>query len=245
MAGALSTSLALSAVTTLSSPVAASGGGDGCNPAISQPWRNVNDYPHTRVTGWYTGELSGNETGGSEVSLLNYSPWVFQVPGLTDASVSAAWTMIDVELFPSETFAQDGWLEYPNGNRHNFWEYGVEGDYTFDDNLSPSPINNYTEYKTLYNPSTGNITFDIGSSQTVVFGGFTPNEAQQGTETKDLHDQLAGGYDNPEIFGSAEAYWDGGWHPMNGTLHNAYSSAYGVGKVDNQLMTTWDRACEY
>jgi len=215
--------------------VPAAGGGDGCNPG------RANDYPDsTLFDGWSSDP--GGTVGGVYSDIYDYSPWVHYIS--STASAVVGWVMVD-NTNSFYDWSQVGWLEYPLGARYTF-------DQTFNGSGTPrtmmfasKPINTYHYYTVLYNNPSGYFSFQVDGSQidkTRI--DFTPNEGENYGEAKSTADQMAGGYNNPEVFKDTHVYYSGGWHAFNG-IPNATKNYYWYSELSGYTLEIWDGACAH
>jgi hypothetical protein len=234
------------------STIPASGSGDGCT---SQP-RSPSNYPYNYWDGW---KYNLNQIiGGAFANIWNYSPWVYP----TNGDFASAWSLLtyDHGYGGDDGYAQVGWIEYKNGERHTFEEAHDSGGgiwYVTSD-FPTYAVNTYTYYDTLYNSTTGVISFRVNGTNgahTWVSQTWIPGEAQVSAESADWATQMPGGYSSSyyheDLFDSE--YYLGGWKhfPSNAPIFTAgkngedESSQFGHTTPTSNNLSVWDKKCYY
>jgi hypothetical protein len=214
-------------------------------------------------------DAGANDVEAVEANILWYSPWVdYHVArdgNQEYKSAVSAWVMLNAIDTPLNTdYLQDGWLEYPYGDRHDFIEWaGPSGKANHYDFGPWSGINSYVTYRTEYNPSDNKLRFYMSDwnngnaaklTLTTAQTGFIPNRAQVSGETHSSADQMAGGVSFPENFwwpeiATARQY---NYHLSDtlGDFKDDWPGVYGKYPGDGQsnlyginYFSIWDGAC--
>lgn len=141
-------------------------------------------------------------------------------------------------------WAQVGWWEYDEDERHTFgqWIGPNSAVHTmFYD--PPKSVGTYTYYTVLYNPSSGVFTFQVNGNTVDTFtAGFDPKDAQTGSEIKTLASQMPGGYNSHAVYTDNQVYMNGSWQAFNGVT-NYNSTYFGLSQPSTSEIQTWDQAC--
>ena len=194
-----------------------------CNPGrASKPWNAHAD--------WRLYEGS-SQIGGVKTYLLNYSPWVKQ-----DVS---AWPMLDDPV--AGFYAQDGWAEEPNNDRHIFAEWTPDGG-TWDDKYwGADSVGSTSSYDVLYLNHQNAFSFgwDGNEARDDEFASFAPTTGDVAGEIQDMADQMPGDTNQNESFDYTQAWvgqagsGNGGWQDfgpagaytgLDGTPPNWYAT---------------------
>jgi hypothetical protein len=225
--------------------------GEGCNPGRS------NDFETHRWVGWKWGMSNGDKVGGVYSNIWNYSPWVYPVVN----NFSTSWALLTYEhaVNRDADWAQAGWLEFRNGERHTFFQTHAVGQSPLTYFDAPTyPVNTYVYYDTLEDYYPGYISFRVaGVNFEKIPDWFWPTEAQVSGETLSLADQMPGGYHSAgtyeDLFDSSY-YLNFAWH---GFLPGAQifnmnqgggdeSSHFGhTNPASGNNLSIWDKACPY
>lgn len=203
---------ALALIMVLPGSAQAAGGGDGCNP----------NRPNNFLTYYFSGEY-GSAPGtyrGIQAYIDQYSPWVYPVSGATD--FTSQWVMLTNTS--GTQWAQVGWWEGADGNRHTFAQFEDPG-YTFwsDTDYAPFPINEDINYKVTYDPSCtdGDCFRFFSNGQQINHSHYdwAPNMQEDSSEIHTQASQMPGGYDNPSYSSLIEKYYpagSGSWSYVSG-----------------------------
>lgn len=143
------------------------------------------------------------------------------------------------------TYAQVGWIEVPNGNRHTFRE--SSGGFSADYSWAPMTVNTFSNYTVQYNdPSSGWISYYIDSVlRYSEYNPFAPNTGQVAGETHMAADQMPGGTSSKMYFGNVHIYYFGTWHDFAGTGFNDPSNWYGLNGISTTDFQIWDKSCMF
>jgi hypothetical protein len=148
-------------------------------------------------------------------------------------------------------WAQIGWLEAFEDERHTFVQYTTP-EYDPDDPagtletwfFAPEPVGVFSEYRVEY---TGSLfTYWAGSSPVASsLAYFTPNKGAISGEIINLQSQMPGGVNSPEVF-QLSYILTGGWVPFNGTMYvtPGYGGEFGGFKFSSYQAWVWDRRCD-
>lgn len=73
---------------------------------------------------------------------------------------------------------------------------------------------------------------------------FTPNEAENFSETHTLDDQMPGGYNKHETFRNTQVQYSGSWHAYAGSgLVTTGTAHYSTSDGGQYALDIWDGAC--
>jgi len=236
--------IAFAALIVEAAPVAAMGGGDGCNPG-----RTATDYPSHYWDGIFEDDnVFNNRVYAADSPILVYSPWV--QPEGNGGSSATSWAMIEA-YNTCCTYWQAGWYEWAHGNRDDFVEYDGNNDPNayYDEWFQPQSINTYHWYEPQWNPGNASCQWEFFEDNYAgvcyrFSANFTPTQAHFSGETHTALDQMPGGYDYPEYF----------WYPRisstaNAALHygqyqaNYVTASFTGIQNGSDHFDIWDRSC--
>lgn len=248
--------LVVCATALLSGPTTAlaAGGGDGCWPNRD----TMNDLVTHRWDGYFVFDSiafpNAEYTSGARADVLVYSPWVWYRPNAQKTvSDVTGYVMIDANTDAPTDYFQAGWIEFANGERHDYveWSDNQPGDFTriFVNGGHPWPINQYENYEVDYNPDNNDFTayFDSDSSSWSTNMAFVPDVGEIEAETHTAADQMAGGYNFPEQFYRPQirSSQDSSWHsPGNyGSDDTWWLGVDYQQALYSDHFSVWDPAC--
>ncbi len=142
------------------------------------------------------------------------------------------------------TYGQIGWLKLP-AERLNFSESNTSGGGFQQRLMSPNSVGSSPAYKVTYGSGTFQYFINgllVDSDSAPSFGGCV---SQNYAEIQNLANQMAGGYNNHELFTSAQVRRSdtGSWSYMNGTPTTTDPFLFSYSVVSSTQIEVWDNAC--
>jgi hypothetical protein len=235
-------------------PASASGGGDGCNPAINDPPRGTSNYQTIYLAGMDHGYGTLNVPTLVGADIYNYSPFVSLDNGSHDGAYE--WVMLDKA--PDIDWVQIGWYEYPGSVRGVFDQAAADGKFAFTHIFGPpDAINSVTGYKVTYDPNGGGgeyfrMYWDSNGNDNQVdhwnTNAFTPNDAEVEAEIHTQSTQFPGAAQNDNAAQSGiVAVNDGSYTNFDGNTDNVPNPGW-IEVIPAESETTssyetWDKEC--
>lgn len=226
--------LGLAAWLTVFVPVSASA---KCNPG-----RTSDNTPY--ADGW--DQYPGSRIGGLYSSILNYSPWVApywagNLRNTVSGSIQLSDAYGDAWMI--------GWEEFYQGSRDTFICWAQADPFGgFDEECktkAAQPTGSFTQYKILFDNKPSSFTFFMNNSLADTEGDFgqVPTGSAVFGEIYTISDQMPGGYNATEQFGSTYWWWPSYWQAYNGNLFNSSDYYFGKNKASSTFASIWDWWC--
>ncbi len=215
----------------------------GCDPG-----RTPNYVAGGIGRGWLLDVASGEEWSSLEANMDVHDPYVNADSSVCNfCNASYAWIMMTRSQAGSH-WAQFGPFTANNGDRYNFMQCY---DGTTFDNIpdTPSSVGADPLYEIVNNGTTNKEFYLNGTFEAACPYTFSSTQAQALSETKDVNDQVPGNVSNHESWSNAQAVGSGGTtHDLFENLSDeavigSPGSYFGLSRVGDQEMGTWDTAC--
>lgn len=142
-------------------------------------------------------------------------------------------------------WAQIGWIETAYDQRFTVvqYRYGLQPNQMTTVLLPPEPVGVFTYYEVTWN---GYFTFKFGNTTVGSEPGtFVPTFGEIFGETNTPANQMAGGFNNVEVFALSKKWPNdgGGWVAFNGSLLTTAPGYHWRSKLSSYQLWIWDKAC--
>jgi len=185
--------------------------------------RSGSDWPTNYFSGWRNdiNNVPGSSLAGAGANIAVMNPWV---DSSTYQEFSTAWVMLAV-TGTTTTYAQAGWLQYPNQSASSIFDEWNTGSGPIRDVFGTLTTGTSHLFQTTYKFG-GNLFQFWMDGNAIDYPNppidFTPSAAEAFSETNSKPSQMPGAIGAPESFENAQIWLgtvggSGNWGPFNGT----------------------------